>query len=108
MAKSKLLTTQLDGLNDTAKAEAERLWALRDTNQILNDATLPLICLYASAWAQARQLATDLDDPEKDYDQTLQRLEKTQKIVLTYAKLLKLDTKPNKASKNKFFDLLTK
>lgn len=112
MPKNKLLEQHTEGLSPEAKAEVERIWKQKETNPMIHDITLPLLCLYCGAWSQARELTLklDIDSDEEgyDYDDTLARLEKIQKLVIAYAKLLKLDEKPNKASKNKFYTLLTK
>lgn len=94
-------------LDAVAKAEAERLWELRDDLEGVSEATLPMVKQYAITYSLIQDMTNKLST-EGDIDKVLGRLDKMQKMLINYAKLLKLDHVKSKEEDNKFIKFLKK
>lgn len=95
-------------LDDVARKEAERLWEMKDNLDGVSEATLPIVKQYATTYSLIQKMTNQLnsDDDIPNIDKMIGRLDKMQKMLIQYAKLLKLDRAKENEPKNKFAQFL--
>lgn len=100
----------LKDLDDIAKREVERLWEMRDSLDCVSEATLPILIQYGVTYSLIQKLTASMDitGDSKELDKSITRLDKMQKILIQYTKLLKLDKVKENEPKNKFAQFLMK
>lgn len=102
------IKSYLKPLDDVAKREVERIWEMRDSLDGVSEATFPILVQYGQTYSIIQKLSASMDvsGDSKELDKTLARLDKMQKILLSYIKVLKLDKAKENEPKNKFAKLL--
>lgn len=102
--------TYFKDLDAVAKEEATRLWNMRDELEGVSEATLPIVKQYAITYSFIQTITNEMTTKGdiSNVDKLIARMDKMQKMLIQYAKLLKLDSAKSKESDNKFIKFLKK
>ena len=103
-----MIDNYIKDVDAVAKAEILRVWDMRSQFPSVTEATIPILVQYGVTYSTVDKLSKSLnnEDYSPKWDANLKRLDKMQKILLSYIRILKLDNAEKQESKNKFASLL--